>query len=78
MRKFLIAALAAVAVLALAGIAYAANKYTVDGNTKPVVKGSTKKPMPVSLVVRLHGEGRRPPQPRHSRHTSTASAPRAC
>ena len=49
MRKFLIAALAAVAVLAVAGIAYAANEYTVDGNSKPVVKGSKKKPVPVSL-----------------------------
>ena len=49
MRKFLIAALAAAAALAVAGIAYAANTYTVDGNTKPVVKGSAKKPKPVSL-----------------------------
>ena len=49
MRKFLIAALTAAAVLALAGIAYAENTYTVDGNTKPVTKGSAKKPKPVSL-----------------------------
>ena len=49
MRKFLIAALTAVAVLAVAGIAYAENTYTVDGNTKPVTKGSAKKPKPVSL-----------------------------
>jgi hypothetical protein len=49
MRKFLIAALAAAMVLALGGIAYAVNEYTVDGNSRPVVKGSKKKPVPVSL-----------------------------
>jgi hypothetical protein len=49
MRKFWIAAIAAVAVLAVGGIAYAANLYTVDGSTKPGGKGSKSKPLPVSL-----------------------------
>lgn len=49
MRKFLVAAIAAVAVLAVAGIALAANVYTVDGKTKPAGKGSANKPKPVSL-----------------------------
>ena len=49
MRKFLIAALAAVAVLAVAGIAYAENTYTVDGKTNPRAKGTATKPKPVSL-----------------------------
>lgn len=49
MRKFLVAALAAVTALAVAGIALAANVYTVDGQTKPAGKGSAKKPKPVSL-----------------------------
>jgi len=49
MRKFLIAAMAALAALAVAGLAYAANVYTVDGGTKPRGKGSLKKPLPVSL-----------------------------
>src|ERR671918_228047 len=35
MRKFLIAAVAAVTVLAVAAVAYAANVYTVDGSTSP-------------------------------------------
>jgi hypothetical protein len=41
--------LAAVVALAVAGIAFAANVYTVDGNTKPHGKGSAAKPLPVSL-----------------------------
>jgi hypothetical protein len=49
MRKFLIAAVAGVTVLAVAGIALAANVYTVDGGTKPRGKGSATKPLPVSL-----------------------------
>lgn len=49
MRKFLIAALAAAAVLAVAGIAYAENRYEVDGNTNPRAKGTPTKPKPVSL-----------------------------
>jgi hypothetical protein len=49
MRKLLIPALAAAVVLAVAGIAWAANVYTVDGNTKPHGKGSAAKPLPVSL-----------------------------
>jgi hypothetical protein len=49
MRKFLIAAVAAVTALAVAAVAYAANEYTVDGGTKPRGKGTTSKPMPVSL-----------------------------
>ncbi|HEU0024507.1 MAG TPA: hypothetical protein VFQ12_07745 [Thermoleophilaceae bacterium] len=49
MRKLLIAAIAAVAVLALAGVALAANVYTVDGSTKPGGKGSKKKPVAIKL-----------------------------
>jgi hypothetical protein len=49
MRKFLIPAAAALVVLAVAGLAYAANVYTVDGNTKPRGKGTATKPLPVSL-----------------------------
>jgi hypothetical protein len=49
MRKLLIPALTALAVLAVGGVAYAANVYTVDGGSKPAVKGSAKKPVPVSL-----------------------------
>lgn len=51
MRKFLIAAVAAVAVLAMAGIAIAENVYEVEGGTKPTgVKASPKKPVPVALT----------------------------
>jgi hypothetical protein len=49
MRKLLIPALAALVAIAVAGIAYAANVYTVDGDTKPHGKGSAAKPLPVSL-----------------------------
>jgi hypothetical protein len=49
MRKFLIAAVAAVSVLAVAAVAYAANVYTVDGSTSPRGKGTPSKPLPVSL-----------------------------
>lgn len=49
MRKLLIPALAVLAALAVAGIAYAANVYTVDGSTKPGGKGTPAKPLPVSL-----------------------------
>jgi hypothetical protein len=49
MRKFLIAAVAALSVLAVAAVAYAANVYTVDGSTSPRGKGTPGKPLPVSL-----------------------------
>jgi hypothetical protein len=49
MRKVLTPALAALMVLAVGGVAYAANVYTVDGGTSPRAKGSAKKPVPVSL-----------------------------
>jgi hypothetical protein len=49
MRKFLIATVAALSVLAVAAVAYAANVYTVDGGTKPRGKGTAAKPLPVSL-----------------------------
>jgi hypothetical protein len=53
MRKLWIAVVAALAVLAVGGIAYAANVYTVDGSTKPAAskagKGTAAKPVPVSL-----------------------------
>ena len=43
MRKLLVLPIAAVAAIALAGVAYAANVYTVGGATKPAVKGSAGK-----------------------------------
>ena len=46
MRKLLIPVLAALAAIAVAGIAYAANVYTVDGDTSPHGKGSAAKPLP--------------------------------
>jgi hypothetical protein len=46
MRKILTAVVAASAVLALAGIAYAANVYTVDGSSSPRGKGKASKPLP--------------------------------
>ena len=49
MRKLLVVPIAAMAAIALAGVAYAANVYTVGGATKPAVKGSAAKPAPVSL-----------------------------
>jgi hypothetical protein len=49
MRKFLMAAIAAAVVLAVGGTAYAVNEYTVDGSSRPIVKGSKKKPVAVSL-----------------------------
>jgi hypothetical protein len=49
MRKFWIATVTVVSLLAVAAVAYAANVYTVDGLTKPRGKGTTSKPMPVSL-----------------------------
>jgi hypothetical protein len=49
MRKFLIATVAVVSLLAVAAVAYAANVYTVDGSTSPRGKGSASKPLPVSL-----------------------------
>jgi hypothetical protein len=49
MRKLSIAALTAIAALALAGIALAANVYTVDGDTTPNGKGSKAKPKPVKV-----------------------------
>jgi hypothetical protein len=50
MRKALIAVLAAVTVLALGGVAMAANVYNVDGGSKPRGKGSKKKPKPVGIT----------------------------
>ena len=49
MRKLLVLPIAAIAAIVLAGVAYAANVYTVGGGTKPAVKGSAAKPAPVSL-----------------------------
>jgi hypothetical protein len=49
MRKSLIPAVAALVVLAVVGLAYADNVYTVDGSTSPRGKGSANKPLPVSL-----------------------------
>jgi len=49
MRKLWIPALVAVVALAVAGVAWAANVYTVDGDTSPHGKGSAAKPLPVSL-----------------------------
>jgi hypothetical protein len=49
MRKTLIAASTAIAALAFASVALAANVYTVNGSTKPSGKGSTSKPLPIQL-----------------------------
>jgi hypothetical protein len=50
MRKLYVpVVLAALAAIVVAGVAYAANVYTVDGGTKPRGKGSLKKPKPVAL-----------------------------
>ena len=49
MRKSLIAAIAALAVLSVGGLAYAANVYTVDGQVRPAKGGTPKAPKPVSL-----------------------------
>ena len=49
MRKLSIAVMTAIAALALAGVALAANVYTVDGSTKPGGKGSKSKPVPITL-----------------------------
>jgi hypothetical protein len=49
MRKFLIVAVAAVSVLAVAAVALADNVYTVDGSKSPRGKGTAAKPLPVSL-----------------------------
>jgi hypothetical protein len=49
MRKFFIAAAAAAVALTFVAVALAANVYTVDGSTKPGGKGSTSKPIPISL-----------------------------
>ena len=49
MRKLVIPAAAALVALAVAGVAWAANVYTVDGHSTPAGKGSKKKPLPKSL-----------------------------
>jgi hypothetical protein len=50
MRKSLIAALTALAVLAVAGVAYAANVYDLpNAGTSPAGKGSPSKPLPKSV-----------------------------
>jgi hypothetical protein len=49
MRKLVIPALAAVVALAVAGIAWAANVYTVDGHSTPAGKGTPGKPLPKAL-----------------------------
>jgi hypothetical protein len=49
MHKYLIAAMTAVLVLAVGGVAMAANVYTVDGSVTPRGKGSAAKPRPMGL-----------------------------
>jgi hypothetical protein len=49
MRKLSIAAMTAIALLALAGVALAANVYTVDGSTTPGGAGSKSSPKPIQL-----------------------------
>src|SRR3954471_17986600 len=50
MRKFSIAALALAAVMAVAGVAYAANTYSVDlAKSKSKSKGTVSKPSPASF-----------------------------
>jgi hypothetical protein len=45
MRKLLTATVAAIAVLAVASVAYAVNEYTVDGSSSPRGKGKATKPL---------------------------------
>jgi hypothetical protein len=49
MRKLVIPAMVALVALAVAGIAWAANVYTVDGHSTPAGKGTKAKPLPKSL-----------------------------
>lgn len=50
MRKFMIAAIAAVAVLAMSGVAYAVNQYGLPtASTSPKGKGSADKPFPTGV-----------------------------
>jgi len=49
MRKYLIAAVTAALVLAVGGVALAANVYTVDGSVSSRGKGSPRKPHPTGL-----------------------------
>ena len=52
MRKPLIfASLALAAVLAVAGVAFAANEYTSRASTSPATKGSVKNPAPIGLKL---------------------------
>jgi hypothetical protein len=49
MRKLLITAVAAAAVVAVGGVALAANTYTVEGASKPASGGTPSKPKPVKI-----------------------------
>ena len=50
-RKILVAALALVSVLVVAGVAYAANLYTLNSaSTTPGGKGTSSKPVPKKVV----------------------------
>jgi hypothetical protein len=51
LRKLTLLAVASIAVLAFAAVAYAAqvNTYTVDGQTSPAKPGAKKKPVPIGL-----------------------------
>jgi hypothetical protein len=51
MRKLSIAVLALAAVVAVAGVAYAKNVYTVTGSTGAKGKGSKTKPIPTSIKL---------------------------
>jgi hypothetical protein len=64
MRKLPIAALAAIAALALAGVALAANQYSVDGDTTPNGKGTKKKPIAVKVNFDFQVESDDPAAPR--------------
>lgn len=49
MRKLVIPAMVALVALAVAGIAWAANVYTVEGHSAPAGKGTKAKPIPKAL-----------------------------
>ena len=76
MRKLLIAALAAVIAIAVAGVAFAANVYTVDGDTKPRAKGTAKQAGARVARLRVTRSRMTTPPTAASRSSSTASGPR--
>ena len=50
MRKFAVVGLAVLGLLAVAGIAFAANTYTSTNKVTPSKSGTSKKPTPVAVA----------------------------